>query len=75
MVCGERITINRIIARINEYLGTTIEPEYAPPRAGDIRDSFADIRLARQVIGFEPQVSFDEGLRRTIDWYRENWKA
>lgn len=75
IACGERITINRIIARINEYLGKDVRPEYVPKRAGDIRDSFADIGLAKKIIGFEPQVLFDEGLRQTIDWYRANWKA
>ncbi|MGB9624419.1 MAG: SDR family oxidoreductase [Phycisphaerae bacterium] len=75
IACGERVSINRIVARINEYLGTTVKPLYAPARPGDVRDSLADIRLARQLIGFEPSVSFDEGLARTIDWYRENWKA
>jgi len=75
IACGERVSINRIVARINEHLGTSIKPLYAPARPGDVRDSLADIRLARQLIGFEPPVSFDEGLARTIDWYRENWKA
>ncbi len=75
IACGERVSINRIVARINEYLGTSIKPLYAPARPGDVRDSLADIRLARQLIGFEPPVLFDEGLARTIDWYRENWKA
>lgn len=75
VACGERITINRIISRINEYLGKDVRPQYVPKRPGDIRDSFADINLAKKVIGFEPQVLFDEGLRRTIDWYRENWKG
>ncbi len=74
IACGERISINRIIARINEYLGTDVKPNYEPKRAGDVRDSLADISLARRVIGYEPQVMFDEGLRRSIDWYRENWK-
>jgi len=75
IACGERVSINRIVARINDHLGTSIKPLYAPARPGDVRDSLADIRLARQLIGFEPPVSFDEGLARTIDWYRENWKA
>jgi len=75
VACGERISINRIVARINEYLGKNVRPNYAPPRAGDVRDSLADIGLARTIIGYEPKVGFDEGLRRTIDWYRENWKA
>lgn len=74
VACGESISLNRIVARINEHLGTNIRPIYAPMRAGDVRHSLADIGLAREVIGYRPQVSFDEGLRRAIDWYRDNWK-
>jgi nucleoside-diphosphate-sugar epimerase len=74
VACGESVSINRIVARINEYLGKDVKPAYAPARAGDVRDSLADISLAKKLIGFEPQVLFDEGLRRTIDWYRDNWK-
>jgi len=50
-------------------LGKDIQPNYVPPRPGDIKDSWADIRLAEQVIGYRPVVPFDEGLRRTVDWY------
>ncbi|MBN1490222.1 MAG: SDR family oxidoreductase [Phycisphaerae bacterium] len=75
LACGERISINRIIARINEHLGKNVQPIYEPMRPGDVRDSLADISRAREVIGFEPQVCFDDGLGRAIDWYRENWSA
>ncbi len=75
IACAERVTINHIIRRINEYLGTDVRPVYAPPRPGDVRDSLADISLAKRVIGYEPKVPFDEGLRRAIDWYRRNWRA
>ncbi len=73
IACGERISINKIIARINAFLGTDVQPTYEPTRAGDVKHSLADISLAKQVIGYEPIVSFDEGLKRAIDWYRENW--
>jgi nucleoside-diphosphate-sugar epimerase len=46
-----------------------VQARYDPPRTGDIRDSQADIALARQVLGYEPRVQFEEGLRRTWDWY------
>lgn len=75
IACGERISINRIVAQINRHLGKEIRPEYAPPRPGDVRHSQADIRRARERIGFEPRVLFDEGLARTIDWYRSHWKV
>ncbi len=67
---GNRVTLNetfRELAQIIEYKG---EPSYAPPRAGDIRDSLADISLARQLLGYQPIVSFPVGLRRTVEWYR-----
>ena len=46
------------------------DPAYASPRAGDIRDSLADIRLAGELLGYAPRVGFEEGLRRTVEWYR-----
>lgn len=74
IACGERITLNAIIALINEQLGTKLTPDYRPVRAGDVKHSLADIRAAERVIGYRPQVMFAEGLKRSIVWYRENWK-
>ena len=59
-----------LVAAINRVLGTKIEPIFEPPRAGDVRDSLADISLASKVLGYEPVIDFDEGLRRSIDYYR-----
>ena len=50
--------------------GKTIEAQYDPPREGDIRDSQADISQAREFLGYDPQIGFEEGLARTLDWYR-----
>ena len=72
IACGERITLNRIIALINQHLGTDIKPEYQDPRPGDVRHSLADVTAAGRVIGYEPLVMFDEGLELSIDWYRRN---
>lgn len=72
VACGESISLNRTIAKINELIGGTIRPIYAPARQGDIKHSMADISAARQLIGFEPAVGFEEGLRRSIDWYRKH---
>ncbi len=77
IACGQSVTINAIIKQINELLGKNIEPIYADPRPGDVRHSLADVSLAREVIGYEPVVYFDEGLKRAIDWYVNNaafWK-
>ncbi len=68
--CGERTTLNEIVTAINEALGTSIAATHEPPRAGDVRDSLADIEAARRIIGYEPTIRFPEGLARSIEWYR-----
>ncbi|MBN1509066.1 MAG: SDR family oxidoreductase [Sedimentisphaerales bacterium] len=73
VACGERVTVNEIIAMINEILGKNVKPIYAPQRPGDVKHSLADITAARKLIGFEPVVLFREGLERAIAWYRDNW--
>ena len=72
IACGEAITVNAIIELINELLGKDVKPVYAPPRAGDVKHSLADITAARNLIGFEPVVPFRQGLEKAIDWYRHN---
>ncbi len=72
IACGERVTLNAILGDINKLLGTNIKPEYQDERAGDVKHSLADVSLAKEVIGYEPQVFFPEGLRRSIDWYKAN---
>jgi UDP-glucose 4-epimerase len=67
---GSRITLNETFAILRELTGYSGQPAYAPPRAGDIRDSLADIRLAGELLGYQPLVDFHEGLRRTVEWYR-----
>ena len=72
---GGRITLLDLIAALNRHLGTDVQPVHAAPRTGDIRDSSADITLAREVLHYEPQVSFEEGLRRSIDYYRQQFES
>jgi UDP-glucose 4-epimerase len=67
---GTRITLNEMFKILCELTGYEREPAYAAGRAGDIRDSLADIGLARELLGYEPVVDFREGLRRTVEWYR-----
>ena len=67
---GGRISLNQLFRTVRDLVGARVEPIYAAPRAGDVRDSQADIQKARQLLGYEPQVSFDEGLKKTVDWYR-----
>jgi nucleoside-diphosphate-sugar epimerase len=72
IACGERVSVNQIIREINNLLGRNLVPKYAPERAGDVKHSLADITAAYQLLGFEPQVNFADGLRLAIDWYKAN---
>lgn len=67
--CGRSISVNEIVATISRILGSSVTPRHTDPRPGDIRHSQADISLARRHLGYEPLVDFEEGLRRTIDWF------
>lgn len=66
-----RITLNETFAILKDLTGFSGTPAYASERTGDIRDSLADIQLARDLMGYEPQIDFREGLRRTVEWYRK----
>jgi UDP-glucose 4-epimerase len=68
---GESYNLLELVDGINRALGTRLEPVFEPPRAGDVRDSLANISLARTLLKYEPTVGFDEGLRRTIEYYRQ----
>lgn len=68
---GERTTLLGLLETLRELLGRDIEPIHEPARAGDVRDSLADIIQARTRLGFDPAVSIAEGLRQSIDYYRE----
>ena len=70
VACGGRTSINDLCGMLQRVTGTTLDPRYDEPRAGDIRDSQADVSLARELLGFEPDVSIEEGLRRTVEWQR-----
>jgi len=66
---GARITLNEVLKLLEKITGAKISAKYDPPRSGDILHSQADISLARKVLGYEPRVGFEEGLRRTWEWY------
>lgn len=70
IACGNAIDLNALVARLNRLLGTAIEPIHGEPAPGDVKHSLADISAARERLGYEPQVDFDAGLARTIDWLR-----
>jgi nucleoside-diphosphate-sugar epimerase len=67
---GARISLNEVLRELGKITSKTLEAKYDAPRDGDIRDSQADISQAREILGYEPQVTFEEGLRRTFEWYR-----
>jgi len=67
---GGRISLNQLFETMRRLTGATVQPVYVESRAGDVRDSQADIRLAADLLGYEPFVSFEEGLKKTVDWYR-----
>ncbi len=69
---GAREYLIDIYYGLTEALGKNIEPEFGPERAGDIRHSNADISKARELLGYDPKYSFEEGIKLAIDWYREN---
>jgi UDP-glucose 4-epimerase len=70
VACGESFDLLQLVDGINQALGTKIEPIFEPARAGDVRDSLADISLARKLLKYEPTVGFEEGLKRTVEYYR-----
>jgi UDP-glucose 4-epimerase len=70
VACGQSFNLLELVDGINRALGTDVKPIFEPARAGDVRDSLADITLAREVLNYEPKVGFDEGLRRTVEYYK-----
>ncbi len=70
LACGDRISLLQLVAALNKLLGKSIEPIFATPRAGDVKHSRADIAKARDLLNYEPMVSFEEGLARTLEWFQ-----
>jgi UDP-glucose 4-epimerase len=70
LACGDRISLLGLIDALNKLLGTSIEPIFAPPRPGDVQHSRADITKAGELLGYEPIVSLNDGLARTLAWFQ-----
>ncbi len=68
--CGERVSLNTVLRLAGELLGVTVDADYRQERPGDVRDSLADISLARRLLGYEPTIGFREGLARSLDALR-----
>ena len=75
VACGTRISLNELLRVMNRIAGTTIEPIYKEARAGDVRDSQADIAKAKTLLGYTPIVALEEGLRHTLEWCRQSSPA
>ena len=73
--CGQWITINDLWQMVAALAGVETGPRYKPARAGDIRQSYADMDLAMELLNFQPSWSFEKGLRATLDWYRQSVQA
>jgi len=69
---GGRISLNELLRVMQKIVGTAVQPVYAEARQGDVKDSQADISKARTLLGYEPTVDLEEGLRRTLDWFRRD---
>lgn len=69
---ADRTSLNDLFNILKEEAGSDINPEYGPDRAGDIRDSLADISKARNLLGYEPQIRIREGLQKTLAWFEAN---
>jgi UDP-glucose 4-epimerase len=67
---GRSTDLLTLLEVLNRLLETNVAPIHAPPRVGDVRESMADITLARRLLGFDPQIGFEEGLRRSIGYYK-----
>jgi nucleoside-diphosphate-sugar epimerase len=71
---GARITLNQVLRLLEKITGKKIQARYDPPRTGDIKDSQADVSLAHKVLGYTPLVDFEQGLKRTWDWYASTYQ-
>lgn len=68
---GQRVTLNQLLAELQTIIGTNLKPNYGETRAGDVRHSLAAIERAEKLLGYRPLVALAEGLRHTVDWYRQ----
>jgi UDP-glucose 4-epimerase len=72
---GSSHTLNELVSTLQGLVDSDLEPEYGPPRPGDVSESLADVSLARKLLGYEPRIGFEEGLQRTIAWIVEQRAA
>jgi nucleoside-diphosphate-sugar epimerase len=70
--CGDEFSLNHLLKSLGELAGARPDPVYLAPRPGDVRHSRADITRARQLLGYEPSVTFEEGLKQTLAWHQQS---
>ena len=70
VACGSTYSLLGIIKYLNKFLGAGIKPEFAPPRKGDVRKTIADISKMKKILKISPKVEFEEGLKKTLEWFR-----
>lgn len=70
IACGQRVTINELVKDLSKILNVHIKPIHSDARTGEVRHSLADISNAQSCLGYEPKVGFEEGLRFTVEWYK-----
>lgn len=75
VACGQRHTLKKTFGVLAGLLNFKEQPEFGPPRNGDIKDSLADISAAREAFGYDPQITFEDGMRRTVEWYKQEYSA
>ena len=69
IACNKAFTLNELIDKLNKIIGTDITPYHGPEKKGDVKHSLADISKAQQLLGYEPEIDFEEGLKRTVEWF------
>ncbi len=70
IAAGESYSVNQLVELLNGIIGVSLKPQYQPERKGDVKHSSASVEKARKMLGFMPSLPFEEGLRKTVDWYR-----
>ena len=72
---GDRVSLNQLFQKLCAIINVEIEPIYESSRPGDVRDSLADCTKAKELLGYQPSVNFEDGLRLTVEWYRQSSSA
>ena len=67
--CGMSVDMNRLVEKLNAVMGKDLRPVYTDPRPGDIRQSLADISDAEKLLGYSPEISLEEGLKETVEYF------